>query len=195
MSSNTLLITVQQLKDRTGLHSNVDEKQVIPDIKYCQDAYIMPLLGTALMAKLQEQIEEEVSGKPTGDYLTLWENYLLDALCYYVLGESPMTLTYQLYNKGLVRKTSENTVNPDVQEIIQMADKYKKRAEWYGQRMADYLLENYTLFPEYREPGTGADVFLPDTNAYQTTFSMGDDCGCDNGSYLPVSDSKFKRKS
>jgi hypothetical protein len=193
MSSNTLLITVQQLKDRTGLHSNVDEKQVIPDIKYCQDAYIMPLLGTALMNKLQEDIEGE-TGKPTGDYLTLWENYLLDALCYYVLGESPMTLTYQLYNKGLVKKTSENTVTPDVQEIIQMADKYKKRAEWYGQRMADYLLENYTLFPEYREPGSGVDVFLPDTNAYQTSFSMGDDCGCDNGSYLPVSDSKFKRK-
>ncbi len=191
MSSNTLLISVQQLKERTGLHSNVDEKQVVPDIKYCQDAYIMPLLGTALMNKLQSDID---SGLPTGDYLTLWENYLLDALCYYVLGESPMTLTYQLYNKGLVRKTSENTINPDVSEIIQMADKYKKRAEWYGQRMADYLTENHTLFPEYDTPGTGVDIFLPEKNAYQTTFSMDDDCGCDGGSYLPVSDSKYKRK-
>ena len=194
MSSNTLLITVQQLKDRTGLHSNVDEKLVAPDIKYCQDAYIMPLLGTALMNKLQDEIENDASGKPTGNYLTLWESYLLDALCYYVLGESPMTLTYQLYNKGLNRKTSDNTINPEVNEIIQMADKYKKRAEWYGQRMADYLLENHTLFPEYDTPGTGVDVFLPETNAYETPFYMGDDCGCDGGSYLPVSDSKFKRK-
>ena len=80
MSSNTLLITVQQLKERTSLHSNVDEKLVVPDIKYCQDAYIMPLLGTALMAKLQDQIEALPTGKPSGDYLTLWENYLLDAL-------------------------------------------------------------------------------------------------------------------
>lgn len=194
MSSNTLLITVQQLKDRTGLHSNVDEKLVAPDIKYCQDSYIMPLLGTALMNKLQEQIEAAPAYKPTGVYLTLWENYLLDALCYYVLSESPMTLSYQLYNKGLNRKTSDNTLNPDVSEIMQSADKYKKRAEWYGQRMADYLLENYELYPEYTTPGTGVDVFLPDTNAYKTTFSLGDDCGCDNGSYLPVSDSKFKRK-
>ena len=50
-------MTVQQLKDRTGLHSNVDEKQVKPDIKYCQDAFILPLLGTALMNKLQDDIE------------------------------------------------------------------------------------------------------------------------------------------
>ena len=176
------------------MHSNVDEKLVAPDIKYCQDAYIMPLLGTALMNKLQDEIENDASGKPTGNYLTLWESYLLDALCYYVLGESPMTLTYQLYNKGLNRKTSDNTINPEVNEIIQMADKYKKRAEWYGQRMADYLLENHTLFPEYDTPGTGIDVFLPETNAYETPFYMGDDCGCDGGSYLPVSDSKFKRK-
>ena len=190
MSSNTLLISVQQLKERTGLHSNVDEKQVTPDIKYCQDAYIMPLLGTALMDKLQADIE---AGAPTGNYLTLWSDYVLDALCYYVLGESPMTLTYQLYNKGLVRKSSENTINPDVQDIISMADKYKKRAEWYGQRIADYLLENYNLFPEYTSPGSGIDTFLPEISAYKTTFSIGDDCGCDNGSYQ-VSDSKFKRK-
>lgn len=192
MSSNTLLISVQQLKERTGLHSNVDEKLVTPDIKYCQDAFIMPLLGTALMNKLQDEID--VNNAPTGAYLTLWRDYVLDALCYYVLGESPMTLSYQLYNKGLNRKTSDNTINPDVNEIIQTADKYKKRAEWYGQRLADFLLENYADYPEYREPGTGVDVFVPETNAYNTTFSLGDDCGCDGGSYLPVSDSKFKRK-
>ena len=188
MSSNTLLISVQQLKERTGLHSNVDEKQVTPDIKYCQDAYIMPLLGTALMEKLQADIE---AGIPTGNYLILWNDYVLDALCYYVLGESPMTLTYQLYNKGLVRKTSENTQTPDVQEIISMADKYKKRAEWYGQRLADYLMQNYSLFTEYTNPGSGIDTFIPESNAYMTSFFMGD--SYEGGSYQS-SDSKFKRK-
>jgi hypothetical protein len=190
MSSNTLLITVQQIKDRTGLHSNVDEKQVKPDVKYCQDAYILPLLGTALMNKLQDDIE---AGLPTGNYLILWRDYLLDALTYYVLSESPNTLTYQLYNKGLVRKSSDNTINPDVQEIINEANRFKKKAEFYGQKMANYLLENHTLFTEYDNPGTGIDVDVPKVNAYTTTFHMGGDCGCDGGSYQ-VSDSKYKRK-
>ena len=189
MSSNTLLITVQQIKDRTGLHSNVDEKQIKPDIKYCQDAYILPLLGTALMNKLQDDIEV---GLPIGNYLILWRDYLLDALTYYVLSESPNTLTYQLYNKGLVRKSSDNTINPDVQEIISEANRFKKKAEFYGQKMANYLLENHTLFPEYDEPGTGIDIEIPKINAYTTTFYMGNDCKCDNGSYQ-VSDSKYKK--
>lgn len=189
MSSNTLLMTVQQLKDRTGLHSNVDEKQVKPDIKYCQDAFILPLLGTALMNKLQDDIE---SGLPTGNYLILWRDYLLDALTYYVLSESPNTLTYQLYNKGVVRKSSENTINPDPQEIINEVNRYKKKADFYGQKMADYLLQNHTLFPEYDSPGTGIDTILPEVNAYETTFYMGDHCKCNDGSYQ-VSDSKFKR--
>lgn len=189
MSSNTLLMTVQQLKDRTGLHSNVDEKQVKPDIKYCQDAFILPLLGTALMNKLQDDIE---AGLPTGNYLILWRDYLLDALTYYVLSESPNTLTYQLYNKGLVRKSSENTINTDPQEIINEVNRYKKKADFYGQKMADYLLQNHTLFPEYDSPGTGIDTILPEVNAYETTFYMGDDCRCTDGSYQ-VSDSKYKR--
>lgn len=190
MSSNILLISVQAIKDRTGLHSNVDEKQVKPDIKYCQDAYILPLLGSALMDKIQTDLE---GLGVTGNYATLLNDYIVDALVYYTLSESPMTLSYQLYNKGLVRKTSENTTNPDVQDIVDMANKYKLRAEWYGQRLADYLLENNELFPEYQNPGSGVDDFIPDTNAYKTSFILGDDCDCSSSKFLPVSASKYKK--
>lgn len=190
MSSNTLLISVQQIKDRTGLHSNVQDSEVLPDIKYCQDAYIMPLLGTALMNKLQTDLS---SGLPTGNYLVLWRDYVLDALCYYVLSESPMTLTYQLYNKGLVRKSNETTTQPDTQEILNIVNKYKSRAEWYGQRIADYLLANSELFPEYQNPGSDVDTFIPDVNAYKTSFYLDDDCKCTDGSFYPVAASKYKK--
>jgi len=48
MSKNTLFISVQSIKDRTGLHANVDEKLVLPEIKTAQDMYILPALGSAL---------------------------------------------------------------------------------------------------------------------------------------------------
>lgn len=190
MSSNTLLISVQQIKDRTGLHSNVQEQQVLPDIKYCQDAYIMPLLGTALMNKIQDGVEND---NLAGQYLTLYNEYIIDALIYYVLSETPTTLTYQLYNKGLVRKSNETTTQPDVQEIFNMSNKYKARAEWYGQRIADYLLENSEDFIEYQNPGSGIDTFLPDINAYKTSFYLGDDCKCTDGNVYEVSASKYKK--
>lgn len=189
MSSNTLLITVQQIKDRTALHSNVDEKMVKPDIKYAQDAYILPMLGTALMLKLQADIEAD---NVTGNYETLLNQYIVDALVYHTLAESPMTLSFQLYNKGAVRKTGIDTDTPNVNEVIQMSDKYRKRAEWYTQRLADYLLENHTLFPEYDTPGTGIDVFIPEVAQYNTPFYLGDDCKCTDGSF-DVAPSKYKK--
>ena len=189
MSSNTLLIKVQQIKDRTQLHSNVDEKLVKPDIKFAQDAYILPILGTALMNKLQTDIN---NGGPSGNYATLVNNYIVDALVYHTLAESPMTISYQVYNKGVVRKTGQDTETPGVNEVIQLADKYRKRAEYYTQKLADYLIENHTLFPEYDSPGNGFDTVIPEKAQYNTPFYLGDDCGCSDGSYQ-VSDSKYKR--
>lgn len=170
MSANILLISVQDIKDRTGLHANVDEKQIFPDIKYVQDSFLTPILGTALMLKLQSDIS---GGLPTGNYLTLWRDYIKDALCYYTLAESPMSLTLQLYNKGLVRKSSENTLSPDMQEIIDASNRFRNRAEWYGQRLANYLNANSSLFPEYCNPGSSCDTIQPEDNAYKTCFFLG----------------------
>ena len=190
MSNNTLLISVQDIKDRTGLHANGDEKLIYPDIKYCQDCFILPILGTALMTKLQTDISS--SGQPSGNYLTLWSNYIKDALTYYVLSEVPTSISFQLYNKGVVRKTSENTTNPDMQDIIDVANKYKARAEYYGQRLADYLLQNHTLFTEYDSPGNGVDTIHPEGTAFKTSFYLGPDCNCSDGSFT-VAASNFKK--
>jgi len=56
MSLNTLFISVQNIKERSGLHANVDEKLVLPEIKTAQDMYILPALGTALYNRLQDGI-------------------------------------------------------------------------------------------------------------------------------------------
>lgn len=188
MSINTLLISSQQIKDRTGLHSNVDEKLVNPDIKYAQDAYILPLLGTALMDRMQDFIEAD---NLSGVYATLYNVYLIDALAYYTLSESQSTISYQLYNKGVVRKNDENSSQANEIEILNMASRYRKRAEYYGQRLADYLLENHASFPEYTSPGNGVDTIHPDVKAYSPSFVMNDARSCGSG-FLPTSTSRYK---
>jgi len=56
MSRNILFISVDTIKDRTGLHNNVDEKLVNPEILTAQDMYILPALGTALYERLQDGV-------------------------------------------------------------------------------------------------------------------------------------------
>ena len=57
MSKNILFIYVQSIKDMTGLHANVDEKLVLPEIKTAQDMYILPALGSAFYNRLQTGVD------------------------------------------------------------------------------------------------------------------------------------------
>lgn len=178
MSRNILFISVDTIKDRTGLHLSVDPKMVFPDIMYAQDAYILPALGTALYERLQDGIE---CGDLSCDEETLLNQYITPCLVYYVMSELPMALSYQYYNKGVVRKTGDNQTEPSASELTDVANRYAARAEFYKQRLIKYLKQENQAnakFPEYSNPGTGVDVFVPENEGYTTTIWLGDDCGC-----------------
>lgn len=173
MSSNTLFIKVQTIKDRTGLRANVEEKLVNPEIKTCQDMYIEPLLGSALFNRLKAGIE---ASNLTSDEETLLDNYIADALVYYTMAELPMPLSLQLYTQGAIRKTGQSTETPSMSDLIDVSTFYKKRAEYYAERLVKYLEANATssLFPQYLEPGTDIDDVSTKDTGYTTSIYLGD---------------------
>jgi hypothetical protein len=175
MSLNTLFISVQGIKDRTGLHANVDEKLVLPEIKTAQDMYILPTLGSTLYNRLQAGI---TAANLNANEVLLLNNYVADCLIYYVMSELPMGLSYQFYNKGLLRKSGDNTENPSMQDMIDVANRYRTRAEFYKQRMIKYLRQNNTLYPEYLNFTSGIDTIVPDLEGYTTSLYLDDDCAC-----------------
>jgi hypothetical protein len=171
MSKNTLFISVQTIKDRTGLHANVDEKLVLPEIKTAQDMYILPALGSALYNELQAAV---VANTFTGLQTTLLDDYLVDCLVYFVMSELPMGLSYQFYNKGLLRKTGENQDSPSMQDMIDVANRYRARAEFYKQRLIKYLKQNNASYPSYLNFGSGIDSIRPDNEGYSVSMYLGD---------------------
>lgn len=185
MSRNILFISVDTIKERTGLHNNVDEKLVNPEILAVQDIYILPALGTGLYNRLQDGIQ---NNNLSNNETTLLDTYITPTLVYLVMAELPMGLSYQFYNKGVIRKTGEGQNDPSVQDMIDVANHYRSRAEFYKQRLILYLKEKASsqLFPEYFNPGSGVDTIQPDNNGYTTTIWMGDDCGCKGGLNIPI---------
>jgi hypothetical protein len=173
MSKNTLFISVQSIKDRTGLHANVDEKLVLPEIKTAQDMYILPALGSALYNELQTAVD---SATYTQLQTTLLDDYIVDALIYFVMSELPQGLSFQFYNKGLLRKTGENQESPSMQDMIDVANRYKARAEFYKQRLIKYLKQNNSLYPNYLNFGSGIDSIKPDNEGYTVSMYLGDAC-------------------
>jgi len=178
MSKNTLFISVQTIKDRTGLHANVDEKLVLPEIKTAQDMYILPALGSALYNELQNAV---VANSFTALQTTLLDDYIVDCLVYYVMSELPMGLSYQFYNKGLLRKSGENTENPSMQDMIDVANRYRARAEFYKQRLIKYLKQNNASYPNYLNFGSGIDSIKPDNDGYTVSMWLGDNGCCGEG--------------
>jgi hypothetical protein len=179
MSKNTLFISVQSIKDRTGLHANVDEKLVLPEIKTAQDMYILPALGSALYNELQTAVD---SNTYTNLQTTLLDDYIVDCLIYFVMSELPQGLSFQFYNKGLLRKSGENQENPSMQDMIDVANRYKARAEFYKQRLIKYLKQNNALYPNYLNFGSGIDSIKPDNEGYTVSMYLGDAC-CNDDDY------------
>lgn len=181
MSLDVLMISVNMIKDRTVIHGNLDPKLLYPDIKMAQDMYIHPLLGTALYDKILTDIS---ATSLAGDYKVLVDRYVVDCLIYYVLAELPTSISYQFWNKGVIRKQGENTDLPSMSDLVDISNRYKNKAEFYAERLRLYLRENAaTKFHEYLNPGNGVDAIYPAHNAFTMPVYLDDDCDCDNRSY------------
>jgi hypothetical protein len=170
------------IKDRTAIHGNIDPKLIYPDIKVAQDMYIHPILGTALYVKLETIISDGTitSNVALVNYKNLLDRYIVDTLMYYVLAELSMTLSYQFWNKGVLRKQGVDTDLPSESEIIAIGNRYKNRAEYYSNRLRLYLQQNAsTMFSEYLNPGNGLDDINPENKSFSMPVWLGDssDCG------------------
>lgn len=193
MSLNILLISDVMIKERTAIHGNIDPKLLYPEIKTSQDMYIHPILGTALYNKLLSDVN--VSGI-TGDYKTLLDSYIVDPLMYYTLASLPIPISYQFWNKGVIRKQGTETELPSMSELIDLANHYRIRAEWYGERLTKYLKQyaSETFLPEYLDPGSGIDTIIPENSAFTMPIYLGDhdycphpdknNCNCNEQKYF-----------
>ena len=62
-----------------------------------------------------------------------------------------------------------------MQDMIDVANRYRTRAEFYKQRLIKYLRQNNTLYPEYLNFTSGIDTIVPDLEGYTTSLYLDDD--------------------
>ena len=178
MSKNILFISEQLIKDRTVANDNIDTKLINPSIKYCQDVFIEPILGTTLFKKIRDDID--TTGTTTGNYKILLDDYITDCLLYYVLSELPIPLSVKFRNKGVMQQSSDNSISQDFDDLVKLSNWYRNKAEMYAQRAIKYLKENDTLFTEYLNYETDLDDIKPISRGYQTSIYLGGDNNCDD---------------
>ena len=165
--SYVLFISENKIKDSTAINGNVDQEFLIPYIKVAQKKYIETKLGTDLFEKLQSDI---TAGSLAGAYQTLVDDYIQDALVHWSFYECIPFLRYKVQNGNIYSKTSETGTALSREEAQDLREEVRNTAEFYTERLIDYIKNNTASFTEYTT-NTGADV-SPDTVNYYSGMNL-----------------------
>ena len=169
--SYVLFISEDKLKDSTAINLNVDVNLLLPYVRQAQKLYVETKLGTDLNNKLKDLIVAGTVGAVGNEnYKTLLDDYIGDMLPNWALYHCIPFLRFKVENGNIYSKTSETGTALSTDEAQHLREEVRNTAEYYTERMIDYICNNNSLFPEYNT-NTGADV-NPDENAYYNGMNL-----------------------
>lgn len=145
--AEALLITRKDIVKFTAMNGNIDTDKFIQYVKIAQDKHIENYLGTDLL----EAIKTKITGSTlTGDYLTLVNEWVKPCLIHWSMVEFLPFSSYTIANKGVFKHTSENSESASKEEIDYLLEKERNTAQYYTERLIEYLSFNApSKFPEY----------------------------------------------
>ena len=169
--ARVFLLSIKALKENSVVNNNVDEMYVLPAIEYSQDASLQPIIGTKLYNRLMDMVEDGTIGN-NEDYKYLLDEYITPFLLNKVTSEIQIPLAFKLRNQGVVQQTGENTYVPSLKDLQYVIQNYENKANFYGNRLSDYLKANRKKYPEYCSVDSSADM-PSNKDAYNTGIYLG----------------------
>jgi len=169
--SYVLFISEQKLKESTAINLNVDSNLLLPYILQSQKLYIETKLGTQLNQKLKDLITAGTIGNvANAAYKTLLDDYISFVLVNYALYHAIPFLRFRVENGNIYSKTSETGTPLTTEEAQHLREEIVNTAQYYTERLVEYLCNNTSSFPEYSQ-NSGSDVD-PDKNAYYAGMNL-----------------------
>ena len=166
-----LFISEAKLKDSTAINLNVDVELLLPYVRQAQKLYVETKLGTDLNQKLKDLITAGTIGNVGNEaYKTLLDDYIGDMLPNWAFYHAIPFLRFKIENGNIYSKTSETGTALSTEEAQHLREEVRSTAEYYTERLIEYITNNTSSFPEYSS-NSGADV-TPDKNAYYAGMNL-----------------------
>ena len=145
--SKVLFIQRKDLVTFTSANGNIDTDKLLPYVDMAQSIEVQRLLGT----KLYDKLKADITGSTlTGNYLTLVDTYIKPILIHYAMMYALPYLSVTISNGGVYRNNPENATALNSDEINTLVEKERDTAQYFSQRMIDFLNFNAgSQFPEY----------------------------------------------
>ena len=145
-----LFISEEKLKDSTAINLNVDVNLLLPYVRQAQKLYVETKLGTKLNQKLKDLIVAgTISSGGNAAYKTLLDDYIGDMLPNWAFYHAIPFLRFKIENGNIYSKTSETGTALSTEEAQHLREEVRNTAEYYTERMVEYICNNNSSFPEY----------------------------------------------
>ena len=156
--AEALFITRQDISVFTAANGSIDSDKLLPFIRNAQKIHVQNYLGTDLYNAIKTKIE---GGTLTGDYLTLVRDYVKDMLLYWSMVEYLPFGSVNIANGGIYQKNPENSTAISRDHVDYLVEKSRTTAQFYTNRLIDYLKFNNTKYPEYYS-NSNEDMYADD---------------------------------
>ena len=161
LPTQVIYIDATYMKAYSHLDGSIDEKDLLPSIIQAQDSQIQPILGTDLFNALKTKI---TGGTISGNYETLLQDYVQMATLKWTLVNFYPYLQGKILNGTIGSKNVDNITALSQSEVMRLVDIERDNAQFYTERLIQYLRNNNSLFPEYSS-NTGSDI-SPEVQTY-----------------------------
>jgi hypothetical protein len=140
------LINIENLKGLGLIHNNVDTKIVSYTMRVVQDQYIRDVVGVELYNELLRRVE---ANDWTAPYSKLMDEYISKVIVSWCNYRVLNHLNNSITNKGAGRNNDPVKQSNDFSENNQYKNDLIKDANFYSDRLYEFLEDNATDYPEY----------------------------------------------
>ena len=175
--SKVLFIDTTYLKNTTEIDQNIDDRLLRTSIQYCQDKYILPLLGNNIFETWKMWISSGVTLQQNASYyfdadnLMLLEDFVQPTLAASCMMDLVYKISWQIRNKGVQEMNGEFSKPISYKQLDWLSESYREVAAFYAQRTTQFLMANPDIWLNYLNPqlgtsGNGADLYYPEQTKY-----------------------------
>jgi hypothetical protein len=165
---SALFIDDVYLKDNSPLGKSIDVDEIYPFVEQAQDIHTQQVMGTPLYNELSYIL---YSGGTFTPIQLDAVNIASKALCYWTVYLALPHLYLRIRNAGVVKQSSGDTQNSDLSEMKYLKEEMSNLAEFWNQRLINFLCDNSSSFPLYN---AASDDINPSSKAYDSDIYLED---------------------
>lgn len=148
MIQEVLLIDEDTIKSITNLSDNINGKVLRSAIYEAQEISLKEIIGSNMLNYIKAEVQ---ANHTLPEVYVGMINKAQFFLAYNVMANICMIVNYKIDNIGVVTTNDDRVNNIEMDEVFQLQEFYKRKADYFGYELQLYILDNIEDLPQITE--------------------------------------------